>query len=119
MLATLLLSNAVVAWHSGAHYFETQPNTDYSQFQQPVDAQLQTTASLQTSPKAPASTTQIHTELCDIGVLAQGFATAVAGSFNLPTLAAPSFWLRLHKPAQAVARLNFSRDARAPPVSLS
>lgn len=120
MLATLLLSNAIVAWHSGAHYFESHPNTDYSQFQQPVDTQLTpTAASAQASTKAPASTTQIHTELCDIGVLAQGFATAVAGSFNLPTLVAPSFWLRLHKPAQAVARLIFSRDARGPPVVFS
>lgn len=119
MLATLLLSNAIVAWHSGAHYFENQANTDYSQFQQPADTKLQATASVQASQKAPASTTQIHTELCDIGVLAQGFATAVTGSFNLPTLAAPSFWLRLHKPALAVARLIFSRDARAPPIALS
>src|SRR5690554_6954918 len=69
MLATLLLSNAIVAWHSGAHYFENQANTDYSQFQQPADTKLQTTASVQASQKAPASTTQIHTELCDIGVL--------------------------------------------------
>lgn len=104
MLATLLLSNALVAWHSGAHYFEDQSTHTYSQSQ------------LQNQAQIPANAPQVHTELCEIGVLAHGLAAAVAAPFTLPTLAAPSFWLLLDKPAQVFSRLISFHDARAPPL---
>lgn len=106
MLATLLLSNAIVAWHSGAHYFEYQTNTAFAQ------AQLQTQLSTSSASKA----TQVHTELCDIGVLAQGLATTVAAGLILPALLAPSFWQRLEKPTPVLTRLFSAHHARAPPV---
>lgn len=101
MLVTLLLSNAIVAWHNGAHYYETHPNTDYSQYNQ--SSQQQT---------LPSS--QMHTDLCDIGVFAHG-VTAVAVAFQLPELPKAAFWQPLSHALNTVVRISRSNDARAPP----
>src|SRR5690554_3840031 len=96
LLASILLcSNALVAWHSGAHYFEYQ------------------------SQARSDKTTALHAQLCDVGVLAQAVVATATQALSLPSLGKARFWLACSQFHSLVNAPRLVYLARAPPVALA
>ncbi len=91
----LLCSNALVAWHSGAHYFEYQ-NRNYDD-----------------------QTSTLHSTLCSVGVLAQASLGATATPWALPNLGKASFWLPASFYVDFHSQDRLPTQARAPPAFFS